>query len=181
VWHLKRNYLFIQSFAGAKPASLIVRTAAHSYIFDLLPNNAVRLSDQTRTARLVICLDGPPMTNGDGVHEHERLNAAYSIEVVHETEDIRPRDVFDDGRFTFMRFPGNLPIPAIYKSVPGSSEERLVNSHMEGEYVVLEGLSGLWNLRLGSTVLGVFNDAYHSEGRGADSGTTLPGVSRALR
>ena len=54
---------------------------------------------------------------------------------------MRPREAFDDGRFTYLKFPNNIEIPAIYRAVPGAKDEWLVNSHREGDFVVLHAVA----------------------------------------
>jgi len=105
-------------------------------------------------------------------------NANYTMQVVSETVDIRPREAFDDGRFTWLLFPRNQEVPTVYKSVPGTEEEVVVNSHMEGDWLVLHAVAPLWNLRLAGSMVGVFNDAYDVMGVGAGTKTVFPNVMR---
>jgi type IV secretion system protein VirB9 len=189
VWRVGRSYIFIEPRVGAEAAGLTIKTTQHSYVFDLVPDLLASLFDPARTAKLVVELPESPTQLKEhsaalAVEERERNNQPvrrndrYSLEVVHEVEDVRPREVFDDGRFTYMRFPNNLPIPAIYLGTVGASSERLINSHMEGDYVVLEGLATLWNLRFGGSLLGVFNERFEVEGVPPVDGSTVPGVTR---
>lgn len=109
-------------------------------------------------------------------------NESYSYELVDgPAAEILPAEVFDDGRFTWMLFPGNQPVPAIYRSLPGTKEEWLVNSHRDGDYIVLHGVAKLWNLRLESAVVGVFNDLFDASGIPSPHGTSVPGYKRARR
>jgi len=182
VWKAGRNYLFVEAERGAQPASLTLKTAAHAYLFDLVPDPEAKLLDPRRTAKVTVVLPVPlPSAAPTPVASPVRRNQAYSMEVVHEVEDIRPREVFDDGRFTYMRFPNNLLIPVIYRSVPATKAERLVNSHMDGDVIVLEGVAPLWNLRLGGSLIGVFNENYRIEGLPTDEGSTVPGIRRIIR
>jgi type IV secretion system protein VirB9 len=182
VWKAGRNYLFVAAERGAQPASLTLKTASRAYLFDLVPDPDAKLLDPRRTAKLTVRLPAPVANaTPPQIASLPRHNQAYSLEVVREVEDIRPRDVFDDGRFTYMRFPNNVAIPAIYRSVPTTKEERLVNSHMEGDVVVLEAVAPLWNLRLGGSVLGVFNEHYQIEGPSTGAGTTVPGTRRVMQ
>jgi len=105
-------------------------------------------------------------------------NASYTLQVVTETVDIRPREAFDDGRFTWLLFPRNQEVPTVYRSVPGTKDEVVVNSHMEGDWLVLHAVAPLWNLRLAGSMLGVFNDAYDVLGTGAGTKTVFPNVMR---
>lgn len=105
-------------------------------------------------------------------------NANYTMQVVTETVDIRPREAFDDGRFTWLLFPRNQEVPTVYKSVPGTKEEVIVNSHMEGDYLVLHAVAPLWNLRLAGSTVGVFNEAYDAMGASSENKTVFPNIVR---
>jgi type IV secretion system protein VirB9 len=105
-------------------------------------------------------------------------NPSYTMQVVTETVNIRPREAYDDGRFTWLLFPRNQEVPTIYRSVPGTTEEVVVNSHMEGDWLVLHAVAPLWNLRLAGSMVGVFNDAYDVMGVGAGTKTVFPNVKR---
>lgn len=110
-----------------------------------------------------------------------RRNEKYTLEVVKVGADISPRDVFDDGRMTYMRFPNNLPVPVVYRSIPGQEDERLVNTHMQCDFLVLHGVAPLWNLRLGTSMVGVFNEDFDEEGIAPAKGSAVAGVERMLK
>lgn len=188
VWRTGQSYVFVAARAHSKATALAIKTTSHSYFFDLVPVGAMSLFDPTRIAKLIVKY---PQSTEDAdacalpakhaeVAELLRRNDLYTLSVVAEREDIRPRDVFDDGRFTYLRFPNNLEIPAIYRSIPGSGEEQLVNSHLDGDTVVVHGTAPLWNLRLGGSVLGIFNEAYDPDGVPPTNGRTVSGSVRTL-
>ncbi len=108
------------------------------------------------------------------------VNAAYSIGEGKASEDIVPTLVFDDGRFTYFRFPGNREVPAVFH-VLGDGSESLVNTRMEGELLVVDRVSRRLVLRAGPAVVAVWNDAFDLEGVPPRDGTTVPGVERVLR
>lgn len=87
-----------------------------------------------------------------------QFNRNYSMQIVKEEAVIHPKEVFDDGVFTWFLFPKNQSIPVVYKSVPGTKEESVINFHMEGDYLVAHATAALWNLRLGGSLVGVYND-----------------------
>ena len=91
------------------------------------------------------------------------------MQIVKEDVVIRPKEVFDDGVFTWFLFPKSQSVPVLYKSVPGTKEESVVNFHMEGDYLVAHGTAALWNLRLGGSLVGVFNDSFDPTGLGGKS------------
>ena len=108
------------------------------------------------------------------------VNSAYSIAEGKASEDIVPTLVFDDGRFTYFRFPGNREVPAVFH-VLGDGSESLVNTRMEGELLVVDRVSRRLMLRAGSAVVGVWNDAFDLDGLPPQDGTTVPGVERLVK
>jgi type IV secretion system protein VirB9 len=108
------------------------------------------------------------------------LNSAYSIAEGKASEDIVPTLVFDDGRFTYFRFPGNREVPAVFH-VLGDGSETLVNARMEDDLLVVDRVSRRLMLRAGSAVVGVWNDAFDIDGVPPAGGTTVPGVERTMK
>lgn len=108
------------------------------------------------------------------------LNTSYSIAEGKGSADIVPTLVFDDGRFTYLRFPGNREIPAVFH-VLGDGGESLVNARMEDELLVVDRVSRRLVLRAGSAVVGLWNEAFDIDGVPPVESTTVPGVRRLLK
>lgn len=108
------------------------------------------------------------------------LNTSYSIAEGKGSEDIVPALVFDDGRFTYLRFPGNREVPAVFH-VLGDGSETLLNARMEDDLLVVDRVSRRLMLRAGSAVVGVWNDAFDLDGMPPAGGTTVLGVQRTLK
>ena len=108
------------------------------------------------------------------------LNTSYSIAEGKGSEDIVPALVFDDGRFTYLRFPGNREVPAVFH-VLGDGSETLLNARMEDDLLVVDRVSRRLMLRAGSAVVGVWNEAFDVDGIPPAGGTTVPGVQRTLK
>jgi type IV secretion system protein VirB9 len=108
------------------------------------------------------------------------LNSSYSIAEGEASEDIVPALAFDDGRFTYLRFPGNREVPAVFY-VLGDGSETLVNARMEDDLLVVDRVSRRLMLRAGSAVVAVWNDAFDLDGMPPERGTTVPGVRRTLK
>jgi len=108
------------------------------------------------------------------------LNSNYSIAEGKGSDDIVPTLVFDDGRFTYFRFPGNREVPAVFH-VLGDGSETLVNARMEEDLLVVDRVSRRLMLRSGSAVVGVWNEAFDLDGVPPDGGTTVPGVQRVFK
>lgn len=110
-------------------------------------------------------------------------NWRYTMQVIPGSSDIAPSLVFDDGRFTYFRFPANREVPTIYAISPQGEESR-VNFHMDaadGSLAVVEKMGRRFVLRLGSSAVGLWNDAFDPNGIAPIDGTTVPGVARFLR
>ena len=108
------------------------------------------------------------------------VNSDYSIAEGKGSEDILPSLVFDDGRFTYLRFPNNREVPAVFHVLSDDSET-LVNVRMEGDLLVVDRVSRRLMLRAGSAVVGVWNEAFDIDGSPPRDGTTVPGVERAVK
>lgn len=108
------------------------------------------------------------------------MNTQYSIAEGDGSQDIVPTLVFDDGRFTYLRFPGNREVPAVFH-VLGDGSETLVNARMEDDLLVVDRVSRRLMLRAGSAVVGLWNEAFDLDGKPPGEGTTVPGVRRVLK
>jgi len=107
-------------------------------------------------------------------------NAQYAMAQGRNSEDIVPTLVFDDGRFTYMRFPGNRAVPAVFH-VLGDGTETLVNSRMEDDLLVVDRVSRRLMLRAGPAVVALWNEAFDLDGAPPIDGTVVPGVQRVLK
>jgi type IV secretion system protein VirB9 len=110
-------------------------------------------------------------------------NWKYTIKVMKGGEDIAPSLIFDDGRFTYFRFPANRKIPTI-EQISSSGEPGRVSYHMDEndpDLVVVEQLGKQFVLRINSAVVGVWNEAFDPDGVAPKSGTTVDGVARIIR
>ena len=108
------------------------------------------------------------------------MNTQYAVAEGKDSQDIVPVLVFDDGRFTYLRFPGNREVPAVFH-VLGDGSETLVNTRMEDDLLVVDRVSRRLMLRAGQAVVGLWNEAFDLEGVPPDSGTTVPGLERVIR
>lgn len=108
------------------------------------------------------------------------LNSAYSIAEGKASEDIVPTLVFDDGRFTYLKFPGNREVPAVF-AVLGDGSEALINARMEDDLLVVDRVARYLTLRAGSAVVGLWNEAFDIDGVPPVGATTVPGVRRVLK
>jgi type IV secretion system protein VirB9 len=107
-------------------------------------------------------------------------NTHYTMEIVKGGQDIAPSLVFDDGRFTYFRFANNREVPTIFFISPNGEEAR-VNFAMQGDLAVVQRMGGRFVLRLGKSVVGIWNESFDPDGVPPTEGTTVNGVERTVR
>ncbi len=82
--------------------------------------------------------------------------------------------MWDDGRFTCLKFTKNAELPVAYQ-VAADSTESLINYHIEKDTMILQGISKEFRLRLGKQVLGLRSDDAISSGYN-DKATSVNGT-----
>lgn len=94
--------------------------------------------------------------------------------------DIQPSEVFDDGRFTYMRFPAAQEVPAIF-ILDKEGDESIVNASMRGEYYVVQRTAARFVLRRGKSVACIQNRSYDYYGVPSPTSTASPDVMRTIK
>ncbi|MFC3715153.1 P-type conjugative transfer protein VirB9 [Luteimonas soli] len=93
---------------------------------------------------------------------------------------LRPTEAYDDGRFTYLRFPGAQEIPAAYV-INSDGAETLANGTMRGDQLVLQTTAAKLILRKGKAVACLENRSFNWYGIYNTTGTTSPSVRRTLK
>lgn len=107
-------------------------------------------------------------------------NTRYSLAQGRASEDLVPSLVFDDGRFTYLRLSGHRELPSVFEIMP-NGQERLVNTRMEGDLLVVDRVARRWVLRAEDAVVAVWNDAFELDTHLPETGTTVPGLVRVIK
>lgn len=110
-------------------------------------------------------------------------NDAYFMKVGENSQRIAPTEAFDDGRFTYLRFPGNYDMPAVFV-FDENGDESLVNTHIDPkrkDTLVVHRIAKTFVLRFGKKIVGVYNQGYDAHGIPAEHNTTIYGVKRVLK
>lgn len=85
------------------------------------------------------------------------IDSKYNMDYHYKGDKaLKPTNVWNDGRFTYMRFNHGGDLPAIYRVLPDNSE-MIVNQHIENDTVVLQEVSPVYRLRFGRQVGDVAN------------------------
>ena len=106
-------------------------------------------------------------------------NWNYSMQIGPDSNGIAPTLAYDDGRFTYLKFPNNRDFPAVFL-VAADKTESLVNTHVDKDVLVIQRVASEFVLRLGNSVVGIYNDSYDIDGVAPNDGTTVPGVKRVI-
>lgn len=195
-WEFKnrRNNLYLKPKAAKADTNLIVATNKRDYMFYLVLHESVNPEqipgyDPKVAFRVKIAYPGEEKAKTNAVTEKLRLkdrlaqknsprNWRYSMEVGEDSGHIAPEVAYDDGRFTYLKFTNNRKIPASFVMVGKS--ENLTNSHIEGDMLVIHQVAPQFMLRLGNSVVGVFNEAYGADGISTEKGASVPGIERKV-
>lgn len=73
---------------------------------------------------------------------------------------LAPIKAVDNGTFTIFEFPKNCVIPAIF-GVDASQNESLLNYHVQGNYVFIQGIRHQYTFRNGNEVTTVYNNSFN--------------------
>ena len=112
-------------------------------------------------------------------------NYNYSKKHLPDAADLAPSVIFDDGRFTYMRFERAQEVPSVFAFGSDGEEvrvathsERLAGSaeqpddKVERDYLVVQRVSRKFVLRLGAAVIEIINNKFDPKGIETFNGTT---------
>jgi type IV secretion system protein VirB9 len=186
-----RDYSFsfkvLPDAGAAPPTKLTAASASHSPMYRVVfsyptrATGAVAATALTRLTAIADRLSGP--VNSRLVTRPVAKNWKYSMQPAAGSDDIVPSLVFDDGRFTYFRFPANREVPTIFAISPQGEESR-VNFHIDAvdsSLLAVQRMGRRFVLRLGTSAVGIWNDAFDKDGSPAVDGTTAAGVKRVIR
>lgn len=160
----KRTYAFRLKTASAKQSPTYILRFRYP---DTEAATAAKIAAQQDKVRLAMA--GIPQRlpeNGDNLNYW-----AYG------NKELAPTAAWDNGRFTYFQFNNGRELPTFYKILPDGSES-LLNTHIDGDTVVIHETAARFVLRLGKSVLGMENRAYDSKGQFNRTGTDSPDAVR---
>ncbi len=161
------SLLFIKPVDQAAATNMTVVTDRRSYLFQLTASSALSPGDMTYVIRfayppepVVVATPPPPPPPPP-----QRRNAAYTYA---GARDLLPSEVFDDGKFTYFKWPESEATPALFL-VDRNGAESLVNYSYRDGYQVVEQVSHLFRLRNGKDVTTIINQAWREPPPGDDA------------
>lgn len=188
-WHFSnyKNNIFLKPAQPNGTTNLSVITNKREYMFRVKFNSEAVPNDLYQV-RFVYPDEEVKQNEGKNI-EQKMTDATYkkiySLQYSMQGDtSIAPVNVYDDGTFTYFKFPGNVDLPAIYGVIPGkksTGDEVLINRSVTGEgnsIIVMHKVHPWWRLRLGNQVLDIRNDGMNWVGVLNTSGTIAPDVER---
>lgn len=180
----------------AENSNLILQAAGRSYLIalDVIPEHSPckgewQLSFQLPAPPVVLMAEPPALVAAREARALREAtqevpvgrNWSYSMQALPGSDDIVPTEVYDDGRFTFIRIPGNRELPSVFR-ISSDGTESFVERHMEGrDVMVVHDVSRQWVLRLDKQTVGLWNEAFDIEGIPPVAGARSDRIQRVIR
>jgi type IV secretion system protein VirB9 len=161
----KATVLFLKPLSGKAATNMTVFTDRRRYVFQLAARDGAPTRDMAYVVRFLYPPEPPPPAPpppppppGPPVMK----NRAYSYT---GSRASLPALVFDDGNFTYFKWPENTSTPALFLVAPDGSES-LANYGVRDGYQIVEQLAPRFVLRNGKEVTYVINDGWREPGAG---------------
>ncbi|WP_155238060.1 TrbG/VirB9 family P-type conjugative transfer protein, partial [Kingella kingae] len=107
------------------------------------------------------------LTDSGAVHDVMSSNRLYFGQ---GSQKLAPTSMWDNGRFTYLKFNNGRDMPAIYR-VEADGSETLLNTHIEQDTTVIHEVNEKIILRLGRAVLLIENRGFNPQGKFNHTGT----------
>lgn len=107
------------------------------------------------------------LTDTGAVHDVMSSNQLYFGQ---GSKKLAPTSMWDNGRFTYLKFNNGRDMPTIYR-VEADGSETLLNTHIEQDTTVIHEVNEKIILRLGRAVLLIENRGFNPQGKFNHTGT----------
>jgi type IV secretion system protein VirB9 len=124
------NLLFVKPIQAGVTTNMTVVTDVRTYVFDLVPLGGPS-SEMAYTLRFRY-----PATATE-IAETEAAAVAPGRYRLSGERDLRPSRISDDGRRTYIEWPADRALPAVY-SLDARGQEMLVNGNMRDDLYVID-------------------------------------------
>lgn len=192
----RRDYSFAMvARSGAENARGILYRVLFRYPVEL-PALHVRIAEPKSASQEGAGVQGAQSSTENDTPEYPRpdiRNVSYSFKSDDKGAGILPSVVFDDGRFTYFKFPKAREVPAVFATdadgeeirVPAHAERLLADveqpgAALEADFLVVRRISRAFRLRLGTQVAEVINNAFDPDGVETVNGTTSKKLRREV-
>jgi type IV secretion system protein VirB9 len=155
----KATLLFLKPLSPHAVTNMTVITDERRYAFQLSVRSGVRDRDMAYVVRFLYPPDPPPPPAAPPPPPPgppQMKNRAYSYT---GSRASLPALVFDDGKFTYFKWPENTSTPALFLVAQDGSES-LANYGVRDGYQIVEQVAPRFVLRNGKEVTYVINDGW---------------------
>jgi type IV secretion system protein VirB9 len=185
-WQITPNgngtLLFLKPMAVVPVTNMTLVTNKRRYNLELSSRSGVKVNRNSITYVLRFRLPAPVVVkSAQDENQISRVpeglwNRNYRFE---GSKALVPEEVFDDGRYTYIRFAETVETPAIF-AVSGAEDENLVNSNMRGSYIIIDQVSEQIVLRQGKLVTRLYNEKHSIAEPGPNAPKPRPRKKRGL-
>lgn len=163
-----QNMVFLKPTQLGSNSNITVVTNKHSYYFHVKSASSLKDQDDTTYAiKFVYPEEQRARLNAQlakrkqkraSILNYKRNPGEYNWDYqFNGSKQIMPLHVFDDGTFTFFELRSNQAVPAVFAVDDRTGKETVVNTRVQGEYLVVQRLAPQFTLRNGKAVASVFN------------------------
>jgi type IV secretion system protein VirB9 len=138
-WQVTANrrgdHLFIKALQSGVSTNMTVVTSVRLYNFELVP-----LSGPTGDMPYTIRFRYPGTADQNAGDEDAASAAGKGRYVLTGDKELRPSAISDDGRHTYIQWPRDRSLPAVY-AIGSDGQEALVNGMMRDDIFVIDSVS----------------------------------------
>lgn len=192
--HMSRNHLFLKPIEDDADTNLTVITNKRAYNIELLAREAKNIRSNSMYFQVNFRYPDEEAAKRKAEDEAEQIRKKMNRDPFEGKalnwnywgkgeQSISPTQIFDDGTFTYLTFPSNRSVPAVF-AVDANGNESRVDFHMHPEKpgtMVIHQVAEQLVLRQGDMATCIFNRSWDSIGVTDTTGTTVPGVRRVIR
>lgn len=183
-----RNNVFVKPREDRAATNMTVVTDKRIYHFMLQAGAHTNASPKDAFFAVRFLYPQQEAAAREAAAEAERAKAAIAVAPkpvnwdywVCGAVELRPTEVYDDGRFTYLKFPGAQEIPAVFL-INADNTESLANGQIRGDQFVVFATARKLMLRKGKSVACVENRSFNWYGIYNTTGTTSPQVTRTVQ
>jgi type IV secretion system protein VirB9 len=129
------DHLFVKPLQASTSTNMTVVTSVRIYLFELTPLFGAS-SDMAYTVRFSY----PDAGGGDAAQQAEAEQVSEGRYRVSGARALRPSRISDDGRHTYVEWPRDRAIPAVY-AIDAQGRETLVNGMMRDDIFVIDSIA----------------------------------------
>lgn len=189
------NHIFMKPTKKHGETNLIVLTNKRVYNFELTPRRSTNYRHSNKMFfQVTFRYPEEEQRKRDRALERSKIAARLDLYDAPGEEnrnywakgsgEVTPNEIYDDGRFTFVKFGNNRDMPAIYTVDPKTQAESLVNTNINPNHpdtIIIHRVAPRFIFRRGTSVACIFNESYDLNGGFTnEKGTTIPKVKRVV-